>query len=252
MQVAEAAHRQTEPTSRSKPTHTSSVRVLLVDDDDGVCQVVASGLGEDHFAVDRASTVGQALRLLNTRSYDALVLDLLLPDGSGLTVARALRSAGSDLPIIMLTARDSVDQRVEGLTHGADDYLCKPFAVQELAARIRAVLRRARTTHLLCFSDMKLDLITRVAKRKDIKVELSSRESDLLAYFMRHPDKVLEREQILEDVWGGEADDGSNVLNVYVNYLRNKMEKGIYPRLIHTVRGAGYILSDAPPEDLGI
>ncbi len=228
------------------------VRVLLVEDDDDVSQVVAEGLGRDDFAVDRAATVAQARRLLNSRTYDVLVLDLLLPDGSGLSVAQALRSAGSALPIVMLTSRDSVDQRVEGLTYGADDYLCKPFAVEELSARIRAVLRRAHAhaAHLLRFADVELDLIKRVANRGgEIATELSSREADLLAFFMRHPDEVLQRERILEDVWGDEADDGSNVLNVYVNYLRNKLERGLYPRLIHTVRGVGYLLSDVPPDE---
>jgi len=227
------------------------LRVLLVEDDDAVSQVVASGLGDDVFAVDRAATVAQARSLLNSRSYDVLVLDLLLPNGSGLSVAEELRGAGSQLPIVMLTSRDSIDQRIEGLTYGADDYLCKPFAVEELSARIHAVLRRSRgqQAHLLRYSDVQLDLIKRVATRGDISTELSSREADLLAFFMRHPDEVLERERILEDVWGDEADDGSNVLNVYVNYLRNKLELGLYPRLIHTIRGVGYMLSDVDPEE---
>jgi DNA-binding response OmpR family regulator len=152
----------------------------------------------------------------------------------------------------MLTARDTVLERVEGFRQGADDYLCKPFNVEELAARLQAICRRSRplNRYVLQYSDVELDLITRLVRRNKISQTLSAREAELLAYFMRHPEEPLAREQILEQVWGDEAEDDSNVLNVYVNYLRNKIEAALYPRIIHTVRGLGYILSDKAPEEV--
>ncbi len=228
-------------------------RVLLVEDDDDVAGVVLSGLSAARFRIDRAGSVDDARRCLQHSPYDVIVLDLLLPDGSGLKVAEAIRATGSDVPIVMLTSRDSVDQRVEGLARGADDYVCKPFAIEELDARLQAVLRRSRGRdgHVLRWGDVQLDLIKRIARRGQIVTELSSREADLLAYLMRHPDEKLSREKILEDVWGDDADYGGNVLNVYVNYLRNKLERGVYPRIIHTIRGTGYMFSETDPAEAG-
>lgn len=243
---------RTGPKPAAPPASAAApLAVLLVDDDDGVAHLVCDGLNPALFSVQRVATSTAALAALGSRRFDVLLLDLILPDGSGLKMAERLRRAGSALPIIMLTSRDRVEQRVEGLSRGADDYLCKPFAVEELAARILAVCRRlaGAATHTLRFSDVQLDLIKRVASRRDITVELSSREAELLAFFMTHPEEVLSRERILEQVWGAEADDGSNVLNVYVNYLRNKLERGLFPRLIYTVRGVGYLLSTTDPED---
>jgi len=233
------------------PSH--SYRVLLVEDDDDVAGVVLSGLSPARFHVDRAAGVDDARRHLEQAPYDVIVLDLVLPDGSGLKVAEAIRATGSEVPIVMLTSRNSVDQRVEGLTRGADDYVCKPFAIEELDARLQAVLRRAhgRDSHVLRWGPIQLDLIKRIARRGGIVTELSSREADLLAYLMRHPDEKLSRERILEDVWGDDADYGGNVLNVYVNYLRNKLERGVYPRIIHTIRGTGYMFSESDPAEGG-
>lgn len=228
------------------------VRILLVDDDEQVSAVIAEGLSSGRYETRRVGSLREARQALSSRRPDLLILDLQLPDGDGLKLAEQLRESGSDLPILILTHRDAVEQRVEGFTHGADDYLCKPFAVPELEARIQALLRRAAggaASHVLTYRDIRLDLVKRMLTRGTIHEELSSREATLLAYLMQNAERVLERNTLLEQVWGDEADHASNVLNVYVNYLRNKIEKGIYPRVIHTLRGRGYILSEEPPED---
>ena len=161
-----------------------------------------------------------------------------------------MRGSGLEVPILILTARTAVDARLEGFRHGADDYVCKPFAVAELEARIHAILRRSgrRSPHLLSYADLRLDLVRRVAQRGALRANLSAREAELLAYFMRGAEKTLPRERILEEVWGGDAEDDSNVLNVYVNYLRNKLEQGGSLPLIHTVRGVGYMFSTTDPD----
>ena len=228
------------------PTH----RLLLVEDDPGVVQTVRDGLDTALFSLDHAATVAEALGRLTTRTYDVVVLDLGLPDGSGLELADRLRSTGSSVPILMLTARSRVDERLDGFGHGADDYLCKPFAVDELAARLKAVLRRARPErqHLLQYAGIELDLLKRVVSHNGVETTLSDREAALLAYLIRHPEQGLTRAQLIEEVWGDDAEGEGSVLNVYVNYLRNKLEQGRYPRVIHTVRGVGYMLSETSPE----
>ncbi len=225
--------------------------VLLVEDDVDVAQVVREGLAARGFAVSWASTLGEGEALLSGGGFDAVILDLALPDGSGLTFTTALRRAGNDLPILMLTAQTSVQDRVQGFQHGADDYLCKPFDVDELAARLQAIVRRARAgaRHVLEYADLRLDLLTRVVERHDRKATLSARETELLAYLMRHCDVPISRERILAEVWGDEAEDDSNVLNVYINYLRNKIQPGGIAQLIHTVRGVGYVLSLHSPDE---
>lgn len=225
-------------------------RVLLVEDDADVVQTVREGLDPALYFVDHAATVAEARERLAGRTYDALLLDLGLPDESGLELADGLRCESNDIPILMLTAHSSVAERLAGFGHGADDYLCKPFAVEELAARLGALLRRARPErqHLLKFGDIELDLLTRVMRRKDLQATLSDREAALLAYLIRHPDQQLSRAHLVEEVWGDDAEEEGSVVNVYVNYLRNKLEQGRYPRLIHTVRGVGYMLSETSPE----
>ena len=214
-------------------------------------RAITEGLAPEAFSLVHAGTVAGARWELGANQYDAVILDLALPDGSGLDLADSLRAGGSELPILMLTAKADIDDRVNGFRHGADDYLCKPFALEELVARLHAVLRRARPKHrhILQYADVELDLVHRVVRRQELQATLSAREMDLLAYLMRHPKEVLPRDRILEEIWGADADDESNVLNVYVNYLRNKLERGQYPRLIHTVRKVGYVLSDADPEE---
>ena len=205
-------------------------------------------LAYEGFAVDVASDGRAALQQVRDRQPDAIVLDRMLPGLDGLEVLRRLRAAGDATPILMLTARDAIDDRVAGLETGADDYLVKPFAFRELLARIHALLRRRQgdAHEVLRFADLALDTGTRQAERAGQMVELSTTEYELLAYFMRHPNQVLTRDQLMERVWGFDFDGESNVLEVYVGYLRRKLEEGNQPRLIQTVRGAGYVLRGDP------
>jgi two-component system response regulator MprA len=225
--------------------------VLLIEDDLGVAATVREGLGPRGYHVDHAPSLAKAVELLTSSRFDLVILDLTLPDGDGLNLALRLRSAGSEVPILMLTARDSVPDRVAGFQHGADDYLCKPFDSDELAARLDAILRRVRAgeRNLLRYADVQLDLVTRTVRRRGKTATLSDRQAGLLAYLIRHAGEVLPRERVLEEVWGDEAEDDSNVLNVYINYLRNKIESPGAARLIHTIRGVGYMLSEKGPHE---
>ena len=231
---------------------TATVRVLLVEDDDEVARMVCDGLTTHGFDLERASSLSASKPLLTSRRYDALVLDLTLPDGDGLGLASELRAAGIELPILMITARDSVPERLLGFEHGADDYLGKPFDVDELAARLRVILRRARAgkRHLLRYADLELDLLTRTVRRRHLHATLSDRETALLACLLRRPGEILGRERILQEVWGDEVEEDSNVLNVFINLLRNKIESREHTRIIHSVRGVGYVLSGTEPEEL--
>ena len=233
-------------------TPPASTKVLLVEDDAGVAEIVRDGLCTRGFSVQHAPDLTIGVGLLSASTFDVVILDLTLPDGDGLNLASSLRSIGNEIPILILTARDTVPDRLVGFRHGADDYLCKPFDVEELAARLHAVLRRARAgeRHVVRYADVQLDLLARTVRRNDVQATLSDREAELLAYLMRHSEEVLQRDRILEDVWGDEAEDDSNVLNVYINYLRNKIETPGSPRLIHTLRGVGYMLSDKDPHEL--
>lgn len=234
-------------------TTTQGTEVLLVEDEDDVAQALCDDLSTRGFSVSRVSTLAAAEQHLTTRKYQAVLLDLTLPDGDGLDLAAALRAADAELPILMLTARDSVPDRLAGFEHGADDYLGKPFDVDELAARLRVAIRRAEAgqRHVLHYADLELDLTTRTARRGAISIALSDRESVLLAFLLRHPEEPLSRQRILEEVWGDEVEADSNVLNVFINLLRNKIEKGSAHRIIRAVRGVGYILSAKDPEELG-
>jgi DNA-binding response OmpR family regulator len=232
------------------PTTTTPIRVLLVEDDSEIARIVRDGLDRAQFLLESASTLAEARQRLGSMSYDALILDLGLPDGNGLEVADALRKDGSTLPILMLTAQSRLDQRLNGFAHGADDYLCKPFSVEELAARLHALVRRAHLErqHLLRYADVELDLLRRVVRRNDLEASLSDRETALLACLLRRPEEPISRSELLESVWGDDAGSDGAVVNVYVNYLRNKLERGQYTRLIHTVRGMGYVLSTKSPD----
>ena len=229
------------------------MRVLLIEDDQSVAETIVDGLTSRQFAVRHAPSLADGQRMLIDHPFDLLILDLTLPDGSGLELSAALRRAGHELPILMLTAKDSVDDRVSGFRHGADDYLCKPFDLDELVARILAIVRRTHggQRSVLGYADVRLELVTRTMTRKTTSVVLSAREAELLAYLIRHHDEVLPRDRILQEVWGDEAEGDSNVLNVYINYLRNKIEAGLHPRIIHTIRGVGYAMSLRDPDELG-
>jgi two-component system, OmpR family, response regulator MprA len=220
-------------------------RVLVVDDEPAVRAVLERALRLD-YEVDLAEDGRGALDRLALAPPDVVVLDVLMPHVDGLEVCRRLRAAGDRTPVLMLTARDAVDDRVAGLDAGADDYLVKPFALKELQARVRALLRRAgpASDGELRFADVRLDSGAWKAERGGRTLELSRTEFNLLALFLAHPRQVLGRSEIFERVWGYDFGPSSNALGVYVGYLRRKLEAGGDPRLLHTVRGVGYVLRE--------
>mgnify|MGYP005851386895 CR=1 FL=1 len=222
------------------------MRVLVADDDEQITRMLRRGLVLEGYGVDVASDGQQALRLAAVTAYDLIILDVMMPGPDGIEVCRRLRAGGEDLPILILTARDEVGDRVLGLDAGADDYLVKPFAYEELLARVRALLRRRRTeVGALRFGDLTLDPTTWEARRGVRCLEpLSPTEFRLLAFFLRHPRQVLRREQILDGVWDYDFGGNASVLEIYVGYLRRKLEAGGEPRLIQTVRGVGYVLRE--------
>jgi two-component system, OmpR family, response regulator MprA len=223
------------------------VRILVVDDEPAVRVALERALKLEHYDVEMAADGKEALDLLATRHVDALVLDIGMPEVDGLEVCRRLRAAGDHTPVLMLTARDAVDDRVEGLDAGADDYLVKPFALRELQARVRAILRRTEVAHeegVLRFGDVTMDPIAHEVHRGERLIDLSRTEYSLLELFLHHPRQVLTRSTIFERVWGYDFGPTSNSLGVYVGYLRRKLEEGGESRLLHTVRGVGYVLRD--------
>lgn len=230
---------------------TSAERILIVDDEPAVREALQRSLAFEGYGTEVAVDGVDALARAEAYAPDLIVLDIQMPRMDGLTAARRLRSAGSKVPILMLTARDTVGDRVTGLDAGADDYLVKPFELDELFARVRALLRRssyaaaadeATDDDVLAFADLRMDLATREVTRGTRRVELTRTEFTLLEMFLAHPRQVLTREQILKAVWGFDFEPSSNSLDVYVMYLRRKTEAAGEPRLVHTVRGVGYAL----------
>jgi two-component system response regulator MprA len=220
--------------------------VLVVDDDPAVRAAVSRALRVD-YDVTEAADGSEALERHAEAPADAIVLDLLMPTVGGLEVCRSLRARGDGVPVLVVTARDAVSDRVEGLDAGADDYLVKPFAVEELRARVRALLRRTGGGDgVLRFADVTLDPSTREALRADRRLQLTRTEFNLLELFLRNPRQVLTRSQIYERVWGYDFGATSNALWVYIGYLRRKLEEGGEPRLLQTVRGVGYALREEP------
>jgi two-component system response regulator MprA len=223
------------------------VKILVVDDERAVRESLRRALELEGYEIELAEDGAQALERLGTEPEpDAMVLDVLMPGVDGLKVSRTVRRNGSKLPILMLTARTQVEDRVEGLDAGADDYLTKPFALEELLARVRALLRRTSdgSGQILRFADLELDPGTREVRRGDQKIELTRTEFSLLELFLLNPRQVLTRSLIFERVWGYDFGFASNSLDVYIGYLRRKTEAGGKPRLIHTVRGVGYALRE--------
>ncbi|HEY7732930.1 MAG TPA: response regulator transcription factor [Gaiellaceae bacterium] len=222
------------------------MKILVVDDEQAVRDALARALTSAGYEPELADTGVEALeRLERQNGIDAVVLDVLMPGLDGLEVCRRLRSAGNEVPVLMLTARDAVGDRVAGLDAGADDYLVKPFALEELLARMRALLRRSGGDgSALRFADLTLDPGTYEASRGERRLELTRTEFQLLELFLRNPRQVLTRSLIYERVWGYDFGFGSNSLHVYIGYLRRKLEAGGEPRLIHTVRGVGYALRE--------
>jgi two-component system response regulator MprA len=220
----------------------SGSRILVVEDDPRLAATLERVLAAENHDVEVAADGTTALRLARERPFDLVVLDIMLPGLDGIAVCKRLRSTGP-VPILLLTALGGTEERVRGLDSGADDYLVKPFAYEELLARVRALLRRAAPADHLRFGDLRLEPASRATWRGDRSVELTATEFDLLRHFLRHPRQVLSREQLIDAVWKGEAET-DNVVAVYVGYLRQKLEQDGEPRLLHTVRGAGYALHE--------
>jgi two-component system response regulator MprA len=225
---------------------TPSSYIAIVDDDGAIRTALGRALRMENYDVELFEDGASALKSIQLRAPDAIVLDLQLPDIDGLEICRRIRRAGDATPILMLTARDAVNDRVEGLDVGADDYLVKPFDLAELLARLRALLRRSSVAEgdetVLRFEDLTLNPYTREVQRASRSIELTKIEFDLLELFLQHPRQVLTRDQILDLVWGYNFDSGTNSLAVYIGYLRRKLEENSEARLIQTVRGVGYAL----------
>lgn len=222
-------------------------RILIIEDDPAILKLLQRGLAYEGYQVDIATDGRSGLNLARDRHPDLVILDWMLPGMDGLEVCRRLRTGGS-LPILMLTAKDTIQDRVQGLDAGADDYLVKPFNLDELLARIRALLRRTQTERIQVykFADLTMDTGSRQVTRADRLIQLTAKEHELLELFLRHPRQVLTREVIFDRVWGYDFGGESNVLEVYIRYLRQKMEAENEPRLIYTVRGVGYVLRENP------
>jgi two-component system response regulator MprA len=221
------------------------VRILVVDDEAAVRQALRRALSFEGYEVRLADEGADALEQLAQEQVDAIVLDVLMPRLDGIEVCRRIRSSGDSTPVLMLTARSLVSERVAGLDAGADDYLAKPFAIQELLARLRALLRRTSSAEeVLRFADLTLDVDRLEVRRGDRVIELTRTEFLLLELLLRHPNRVLSREVILERVWGYNTQTNSNSLEVYIGYLRRKTEAAGEPRLVQTVRGVGYVLRE--------
>lgn len=222
-------------------------RILIIEDDEGIVRVLRRALTYEGYQVEAALDGEGGLALAREWRPDLIILDLMLPGMDGLEVTQRMRTEGN-IPILVLTAKDAITDRVQGLDAGADDYMTKPFDLDELLARVRALLRRTQLERapVLTFEDLTLDTSTRQATRKGRPIALTAKEYDLLELFMRHPRQVLTREMIFERVWGYDFGGESNVLDVYIRYLRQKLENEGEPRLIHTVRGVGYVLRENP------
>ena len=228
------------------PTMAELARILVVDDEPAVQNALSRALALERYQVSQAADGREALERLGAAPFEVVILDISMPHVDGLEVCRRLRKGGDRTPVLMLTAREEVDDRVAGLDAGADDYLVKPFALRELLARVRALLRRSgeedEQEATLVFEDLRLDRLAHEAWRGERLLQLTRTEFLLLEMFMRHPRQVLTRSAIFEDVWGYDFGTTSNSLGVYMGYLRRKTEVGDEPRLLHTVRGVGYVL----------
>lgn len=219
-----------------------SMRVLVVEDQDRIASFIEKGLKGQGFVVDLVHDGDDGYALATTEPYDAIVLDIMLPGRDGLSILKNLRKKGSSVPVLLLTARSELDERLEGLNLGADDYMTKPFYIEELIARLHTIVRRAsgEATHVLKVEDLLMDLVSRVVKRGDEEIQLSMREFSLLEFLMRSPGRVLSRMQICEHVWNYTFDPDTNLVDVYIQRLRKKIDKEFPTKLIETVRGVGY------------
>lgn len=224
----------------------AAMKILVVEDEKKVAKFLQQGLEEERYAVDVARDGEQGKSLALTENYDLIILDVLLPKKDGITMLKELRVQKLNTPVLMLTAKSATEDKVEGLDSGADDYLAKPFAFAELLARVRSLLRRGAVekSTLLKVADLHLDTVTHKAKRGDRIIELTGKEYALLEYFMRNVNRVLTRTIISEHIWNYNFDTGTNVVDVYINHLRSKIDDGFERKLLQTVRGVGYALKD--------
>ncbi|QDT91501.1 Response regulator MprA [Gimesia algae] len=222
-------------------------QILIVEDQTNLLRSIMRTLSESGFEPDAAETLGAATQKMSSR-IDLVVLDLMLPDGSGLEWLKQLRATGNKIPVLILTARDSIEDRVSGLDMGADDYLVKPFALDELLARIRALLRRDAQANEreFSFGDLTVNLVSRIVRRGDRSISLQNRQLELLAYLISHANQIVTREMISRDVWKESTATWTNVIEVQINQLRKKIEKPGQTAILHTVRGQGYLLGDPP------
>ena len=220
------------------------MRLLVVEDEIHLQNIIKKRLIKEHYSVDACGDGREALDYLAASPYDAVILDIMLPGLSGIEVLKRIRAEGNRVPVLFLTARDGVDDRVSGLDCGADDYLVKPFAFEELLARIRVMLRRSteHTTDELTLADLTVNLKSHQVSRNGQNIELSGKEYAMLEYLIRNQGRVLSREQIEQHVWSFDYEGGSNMVDVYIRYLRKKIDEGFEQKLIHTVRGAGYVM----------
>ena len=222
------------------------MRILVVEDDRKTAAFISKALKADSFAVDVLRNGDDALAAICTTPFDAVVMDIMLAGRDGLSVLRQARARAIRIPVLLLSARGEVNERVEGLNAGADDYVSKPFALEELLARVRSLVRRGGETQspILRVGDLTLDTTTRTARRGDRKIELTTREYRLLEFLMRSPGQVCGRMMIIEKVWDYDFDPGSNIVDVYVRKLRDKIDTGCEPKLMHSVRGVGYVMKE--------
>ena len=220
------------------------MRILLVEDDKRLAKFIEKGLTEEQYSVDTVHDGLEAVLWATTYSYDLIILDIMLPGKDGITVCRDIRNKGNISQVIMLTARNSVDDKISGLDSGADDYLVKPFAFDELLARIRALFRRTQNykSPVLKVADLLLDPVSHKVIRKDKEISLTGKEYALLEYFMRNQNKIVTETNIIDHVWNSQIESHTNIINVYIHYLRNKIDKGFDKKLIYTVRSVGYIM----------
>ncbi len=228
-----------------------TMRILVIEDEIKVANAIREGLENEHYEVEMASTGEEGFFLANARQFDLIILDLMLPGRDGLEILQTLRHQGIQTPVLILTARDAVEDRVEGLDSGADDYLVKPFAFTELLARLRALLRRGRPVRLsqMKVADLEIDLVTRQVSRAGKLLNLTAREFELLEYLARYQDQIVSREMLARDVWHETArvTPLDNVIDVHIARLRKKIDQEFHPRLIHTVRGVGFVLREEAP-----
>ncbi|MBU1147377.1 MAG: response regulator transcription factor [Candidatus Omnitrophica bacterium] len=222
------------------------MRILLIEDETKIASFIERGLKEEHYIVDVAYEGDKGLFLAEVNTYDLIILDIMLPKKDGISLCKDLRTKKIDTPILMLTAKDKVGDKVLGLDAGADDYLTKPFAFEEFLARIKALLRRSRSdkSTTLKIADLELDQLTHRVKRQEKEITLTSKEYTLLEYLMLNANQVVTRTMISEHVWNEDFDSFTNVIDVYVNYLRNKIDKNFKKHLIYTIRGTGYMLKE--------